>query len=182
MPGSSPGMTPFMLQRYGTNQPARRGPTYVTLLDRQGIDRRADAAGDRDRGRDEQELVGLVGGAVLAELLQLEDLAHGHAHDRDGDPVPGLVDAVLALVRPHLAAPGVGGERRKLGALDPLQGLEGEARRVAARIAVPAAELLAALHLAGAHDHVIAALELDLLRLGAIVEVLAGDAIAVVEA
>src|SRR6185437_13283906 len=77
------------------------------LLDRQRIDRRADCAGDRNRRRDEQEFIDLVGGAVVRELLELEDLAHGHPHDRDRDPVPGLVDAVLAFVWTHLAAPGV---------------------------------------------------------------------------
>src|SRR6186713_3384185 len=113
----------------------RPGMTASPSLDRQRIDRRADRAGDRDRRGDEQEFVSLVGGAIVAQLLQLENLAHGHAHDRDGDPVPGLVDTLLALVRADFAAPGVGGERRQFRALDPFQGLEGEARRVAARIA-----------------------------------------------
>src|SRR4051812_11209950 len=99
------------------------GPSF----DRQRIDRRADRTGDRDGRRDEQKLIGLVGGAILAQFLQLENLAHGHPHDRNGDPVPGLVDALLALVRAHLATPCIGRERGKLGALDPLQSLEGEA-------------------------------------------------------
>src|SRR4029079_12475573 len=90
-------------------------------------------------------------------------------------------DALLALVRPHLAAPSVARERCELGPLDPLQGLEGEARRVAARIAVPAPELLAALHHAGADDDVVATLHRDALLLRRLVEVLAGDAVAVVE-
>src|ERR1700682_1138102 len=50
------------------------------------------------------------------------------------------------------------------------------ARRGAARIAVPAAGLEAALHLPGAHDHVVAALDRDALRLGSLVEIRAGDA------
>src|SRR4029079_19668210 len=155
--------------------------TASPSFDRQRIDRRTDRPGDRDRRRDEQELISLVGGAILAQFLQLENLAHGHPHDRDGDPVPGLVDALFALVRPYLAAPGVARQRRELGALDPLQGLEGKARRVAAGIAVPAPELLAALHLSGADDDVVAALHGDALLLCGLVEVLAGNAIAVVE-
>src|SRR5262249_58677373 len=64
-------------------------------LDRQGVDRRADRTGDRDRGGDEQELVDLVGRAVVGELLEIEDLAHGHADDRDRDPVPALSPTAL---------------------------------------------------------------------------------------
>src|SRR6185312_17337772 len=94
-------------------------PTLLTCassLDRQRVDRRTDRAGDRDCRRDEQEFVNAVRSAVVGQFLQLKDLAHGHAHDGNRDPVPGLVD-VLALgdlIRPHLAAPGVGGERGKL--------------------------------------------------------------------
>src|SRR5664279_5007776 len=150
--------------------------TASRSLDRQRVDRRADRAGDRDRRRHEHELVDLVGGAIVGELLEIEDLAHGHAHDRDRDPMPGLVDALLALVRAHLAAPGIAGKRRQFGALDPFQRLEGEARRVAARIAVPAAGLDAAFHLAGAHDHVIAALERDALLFRRLVEIGTGHA------
>src|SRR6185312_6255023 len=144
-------------------------------------DRRADRAGDRDRGRDEQELVDLVGGAVVRQFLQLEDLAHGHAHDRDRDPVPGLVDAGLALVRPHLAAPGVAGERRQFGLLDEVECLEREAGGIAARIAVPTAGLLAALHHAGAHDDIVAAFERDVLLLRAREQIVIGDAVAVLK-
>src|SRR3954462_4342560 len=143
----------------------------ISSFDGERIDRRADRAGDRDRRRDEQEFVGLVGGAVVGKLLELEDLAHGHAHDRDGDPVPRLIDALLALVRPHFAAPGVGGERGKLDLLDEIERLETKARRVATRIAVPASGLLAALHHAGAHDDVVAALERDVLFFRRAVEV-----------
>src|SRR4029077_2073470 len=135
-----------------------------------------------DRWRNEHELVDLVGGAVLGEILEVEDLAHGHAHDRDGDPVPGLVDAAFGVVRTHLAAPGVARQRRKLGFRHPFQRLEGEAGRVAAGVTVPAPDLEATLHLSGAHDHVVAALDRHALRLGGVVEILAGDAIAVLEA
>src|SRR5215813_13390327 len=164
MPGTSPGMT-----------------WWVWLLDRQWIHRAPDRAGDRDRGCDEHEHVDLVGRAVVGELLEIEDLAHGHAHDRDGDPVPRLIDAGLGLVGAHLAAPRIRRERGELDPLDPFQCLEREAGRVAARIAVPAARLLAALHLPGAHDHVVAALHRDALLLRGLVEVRAGDAVAVLE-
>ena len=64
---------------------------------------------------------------------------------------------------PHLAAPGVARQRGELGALDPLQRLEREARRVAAGVAVPAAGGELGFHLAGAHDDVVAFLQLDFL-------------------
>src|SRR5262249_60299337 len=95
--------------------------------------------------------------------------------------MPGLVDAAFGVVRPHLAAPGVAGERGKLGARHPFERLEGEAGRVPARIAVPAAGLEAALHLAGAHDHVIAAVDGHLLSLGGAGEIVTGDALALIE-
>src|SRR5215813_2191708 len=154
MPGTSPGMT-----------------WWVWLLDRQWIHRAPDRAGDRDRGRDEHELVDLVGRAVVGELLEVENLAHGHAHDRDGDPVPRLVDARLGLVRPHLAAPGIGGKRRELDPLDPFQRLEREAGRISPGVAVPALRRDAALHLPGADDHVVAALHLHVLLLRGLVEI-----------
>src|SRR5262249_50124216 len=160
---------------------AGRRRTGDALCDRQRVGGRADRAGDWDRRRHEHELVDLVGGAVLAEVLEIEDLAHGHAHDWNGDPVPGLVDAAFGVVRPHLAAPGVAGERGELGAGDPFQRLERKAGRVAAGTAVPAAGLEAALHLAGANDDVVAALDAHPLRPRGAVEVFAGDAIAVVE-
>src|SRR5437879_4060812 len=106
---------------------------------------------------DEHELVDVVRRAVRGELGEVEDLAHRQAHDRDRDPVPGLVDARLGLVRPHLAAPGVGCDRGNLPAVDPLERLEREPRRIAARIAVPAAGGELRLHLPGAHDDVVAA-------------------------
>src|SRR6266581_2994644 len=151
------------------------------LFDGKRVGGRPDRAGNRDRRRDEQEFVNFVGGAVLGELLHVEDLAHSHSHHRDRDPVPGLVDAGLGLVGPHLAAPGVACEGRELGALDPLQRLEGEPRRVPSRIAVPAARFQLRFHLSGAHDDEVAALHLYVLRFGRAVEVGAGDGVAVLE-
>src|SRR3990172_9131634 len=106
-------------------------------LYRQRIRRRADGPGDRQRGRDEHELVGIVRRAVLAEFAEVEDLAHGEAHDGDGDPVPGLIDAWLGLVGPNLVAPGVGGDGGDLITLYPLQRLERQPGSVPARVTVP---------------------------------------------
>src|SRR5262249_56133110 len=91
--------------------------------------------------------------------------------------MPGLVDSAFGVVRPHLAAPGIACEGRKLGACHPFESLEGKAWCVPARIAVPTPNFEAALHLAGAHDHVVAALDGHALRLGGVVEILAGDAL-----
>src|SRR5580698_24361 len=144
----------------------------MASLDGQWISRRADCASNGNGRRDEHEFVDAVGGAVLGKVFQVEDLAHGHAHDRDRDPVPRLVDATFGVVRPYLAAPGVAGERGKLGFGDELERLKGKARCVAARITVPASGLETALHLAGAHDDVVAALERDLMLLRGQIEVL----------
>src|ERR1035437_1881995 len=64
--------------------PGTPGMTASPSFDRQRIDRRADRAGDRNGRRHEHELVDLVGGAIVGELLEIEDLAHGHAHDQIG--------------------------------------------------------------------------------------------------
>src|SRR5207302_8983155 len=124
---------------------------------RQRLGRRATRAGDRQRRRDEQEFVDAVRRAVRGEVGDVEDLAHGKTHDRDRDPVPGLVDAGLGLVRPHLAAPGVARDRGNLPAVDPVERLERKPRRITARIAVPATGGELRLHLPGAHDDVVAA-------------------------
>src|SRR5581483_6091435 len=150
------------------------------LFNRLRIDRRAGAAGDDQRWPAEEELVDAVFGAVLGELLEIEDLAHAQAHGRDHHPVPGLV-GFLGLVRPHLDAPGVRADRGDLLLLAPVAILELHARRIAAGIAAPVALLLAALHLSGAHDDEVATADLDVLILGAFVEFVIGDAFAVLE-
>src|SRR5215213_762653 len=165
----------------GTRPAMTKKGLRAPLLNRQRIDRRSDSARDRYCRRDEQKFVHGVGGAIVGQVLDLENLAHGHAHDRDRDPVPRLVDARFRFVRPHLAAPGVACERRQLGALHPLQGFERKTGRITTRITVPAAELLAALHLAGANDDVIAALQLYLLLACRAIEVIARDAVTIVE-
>src|SRR3989475_3223765 len=110
---------------------------YTTLFrslrwlsfDRQWIGGRAHGAGDGNRRRDEHELVDAVRRAVPGEVGEVEDLAHRQAHDRDRDPVPGLVDARFGLVRTHLAAPGVGCDRGNLPAVDSVERLERKPRR-----------------------------------------------------
>ena len=95
--------------------------------------------------------------------------------------MPGLVDAAFGVVRPYLASPGVACERREFGACHPFEGVERKARCISARIAVPAPDLEAALHLAGAHDDVVAALDGHPLRFGCAVEILAGDTVTILE-
>ena len=63
--------------------------------------------------------------------------------------------------------------------LTPVAVLEFHTRRIAAGIAAPFFLRKAALHLAGAHDDEIAAADLDVLRLGAGVEFVVGNAVAV---
>src|SRR5262249_54440161 len=121
------------------------------LLDSLRIDGRAGAAGD-DQGRAaEEELVDLVGGAVLGKLLEVEDLAHAQAHGRDHHPVPRLVGPV-GLVRAHLDAPSIGADRRPLLDVAPVAVLEPDAGRVTAGIAAPLAFGEAAFHLPGTNN------------------------------
>src|SRR5215467_12358047 len=156
--------------------PIRYSPLAIRKLLFNGlrVDRRAGAAGDDQRRAAEEELVGAVLGAVLGQLLEIEDLAHAQAHGRDHHPVPRLV-GFLGLVRPHLDAPGVGADRGDLLVLAPVAVLELDARRVAAGIAAPLALLHAAFHLAGAEDHEVALADLDVLRARTLVELLVGD-------
>ena len=92
--------------------------------------------------------------------------------------MPGLL-RLGAFVGTHLAAPGVGADGGNLVVLDPLVGLEAQARRVATGITLPLAERQAVLHLAGAHDHEVAAFDLHALFFGAGVEIGIADAVAV---
>src|SRR5581483_1165249 len=150
----------------------------VPLLDGLRVDGRAGAAGDDEGGAAEEELVHLVAGAVLGQLLEVEHLAHVKAHGRDHHPVPGLVD-VLGLVGAHLHPPGVGADPGHLVRVEPVAALELEARRVAAGIAAPVAAPVAGLHLAGADDDEVASADVDLLRRSAGIEIVVGDALPV---
>src|SRR6266568_161883 len=149
-------------------------------LDRLRVDWRAGAAGDEERRAAEEKLVDAVLRAVLGEFLEIEDLAHAQAHGRDHHPVPGLV-RLFGLVRPHLDAPSVGADRGHLLLLAPVAVFELDAGRVAPGVAAPLAFLQAALHVAGADDHKVAAPDRDLLLLGAGVELVVGDGFAVLE-
>src|SRR5215510_10053272 len=144
------------------------------------VDGRAGAARDDQRRAAEKELVDAVLVAVLGQLLEIENLAHAQAHGRDHHPVPRLV-GLLGLVRPHLDAPGVSADGGDVLLLAPVAVLELHAGRVAARIAAPLLLGEAALHLAGADDDEIAAAYLDVLLLGALVEFVVGDGLAVLQ-
>src|SRR5690606_16377070 len=128
----------------------------------------------------EEELVAAIGGAVLSELPQVEDLAHAEPDHRDHHPVPGLA-RIARLVRTHLAAPGVETHGGDLALVNPVACLEGETRSVASRVAPPAARVEPLSHLAGPHDHEVPGPYLHALRGGGVVEVLRGDGHAVLQ-
>src|SRR5262249_57037099 len=89
----------------------------------------------------------------------------------DCDPVPGLEHVRLGVVRADLDPPGVAADARDLPAMDPVQRLEGQARRGTARIAAPLALSQAILHLSRADDHKVGASYLDALRTRGPIEV-----------
>src|SRR6202041_2057457 len=142
------------------------------------IDRRAGAAGDDERRAAEEELVDAVGVAIFRQLFHIEHLAHGQPHGRNHYPVPGLID-FRGLVRPHLDAPGVGADRGDLLLVTPIAILEPHARRRSARIDAPVLLAQTPLHLAGAQNDEIAAPDLDFRLLGAFVELVVGNRLAV---
>src|SRR5499427_857377 len=154
--------------------------TPTASLDRLRIDRRAGAAGDDQRRPAEEEFVDAVPGAILRQILEIKDFAHAQSHGRNHHPVPGLV-RFRGLVRPHLDAPGIRADGGDLFVLAPVAILEPDAGRVAAGVAAPFLLLEAALHLSGANDDEVAAADLDLLLLGAPVELVVGNAFAVLE-
>ena len=73
-----------------------------------------------------------VSRAVCRKAFQIEDLAQQQAHINQGDDVEWL-EHLGRLVRPHLRAPGVGGDAGEVEPLDPFRCVDCEARRVAAR-------------------------------------------------
>ena len=77
-------------------------------LYRQCIKRRADSTCDGQRRRGKQELVNAVPGAVMADRFEIPDLAERDAHMHQRNDVQRLEQ--VDLVRPDLAAPGVGGD------------------------------------------------------------------------
>ena len=87
------------------------------------VDGGADGAGDGQRRGGEPEFVHAVGGAVGGERVEVPHLADEQADVRDGDLVQRL-EGVVELVGPHLEAPGVGGDRGDLGAVQPAGGGE----------------------------------------------------------
>src|SRR5215475_3177955 len=155
-------------------------PTPMASLDRLRIDRRAGAASDDQWRSAEEELVDAVAGAILRQILEIEDFAHAQPHGGNDHPVPGLV-RFRGLVRPHLDTPGIRADGGDLFVLAPIAILEPDAGRVAAGVAAPFFLLETALHLAGANDDEVAAADLDLLLLGALVELVVGNGFAVLE-
>src|SRR2546423_7748521 len=147
----------------------RFGPRPMASFDCLRIDRRAGAAGDDQRRSAEEEFVDAVLGAVLRQILEIEDFAHAQPHGRNHHPVPGLV-RFRGLVRPHLDAPGIRTDGGDLFVLAPIAILELNAGRVAAGVAAPFLLRQAALHLSGANNDEVAAADLDLLLLGASIE------------
>src|SRR4029077_14881204 len=85
------------------------------------------------------------------------------------------------FVGPHFAAPRVGTNCRKILAPNPLGGLKSQARSIAAGVSSPIAGIEATLHLSGTHNYEIAALDLDALRGGALLELVVSDGVAVFE-
>src|SRR5262249_2079254 len=79
----------------------------------------------------------------------------------------------LSVVRADLDPPGVAADARDLPAMDPVQRLEGQARRGTARIATPLALPQVILHLSRADDHEVGASYLA--ALGARGPLAAGD-------
>src|SRR6516162_1494006 len=154
--------------------------TPTASLDRLRIDRRAGAAGDDQRRSAEEELVDAVVGAILRQILEIEDFAHAQPHGGNDHPVPGLV-CLHGLVRPHLDAPGIRADGGNLFVLAPVAVLELDAGRVAAGVPAPFLLLEATLHLAGANDDEVAAADLDLLLLGALVELVVRNGFTVLE-
>src|SRR5262249_22063586 len=92
--------------------------------------------------------------------------------------MPGLV-GILGLVRADLDAPGIGADRGDLFVLAPIAIFELHAGRIAAGIAAPVLLGETALHVAGADDDEIAAPDRHVLVLGAFVEFVIGNALAV---
>src|SRR5215813_9166217 len=154
--------------------------TPTASLDRLRVDRRAGAAGDDQRRPAEEEFVDAVVGAILRQILEIEDFAHAQPHGRNDHPVPGLV-CLRGFVRPHLDAPGIRADGGDLFVLAPIAILELDPGRVAAGVTAPFLLLEAALHLSGADDDEVAAADLDLLLLGALVELVVGNGFAVLE-
>src|SRR2546430_11894119 len=140
------------------------------------IDRRAGAAGDDQRRSAEEEFVDAVLGAILRQILEIEDFAHAQPHGGNDHPVPGLV-RFRGPVRPHLDAPGIRADGGDLFVLAPVAILEPDAGRVAAGVAAPFLLLEAALHLSGANDDEVAAAPLGLLLLCAWVELVLGKSL-----
>src|SRR5215831_1439597 len=92
--------------------------------------------------------------------------------------MPGLV-GIFGLVRADLDAPGIGADRGDLFVLAPIAIFELHAGRIAAGIGAPTLFGETALHLTGADDDEIATADRYVLVLGAFVEFVVGNTLAV---
>src|SRR5215469_5103172 len=92
--------------------------------------------------------------------------------------MPRLV-GFLGFVGPNLDTPGIRADRGDLLLLAPIAIFKFHTRCVATRIAAPVLFSAAALHLAGADNDEIAAADRDILVLGAFVEFVVGNALAI---
>src|SRR4051812_7272270 len=117
--------TPAAARRIAVAAPARPPPTTRTLftagiseapLYGDGVHGGADRARDGQRRGGEPEVVTAVDRAVGGQRVQVPHLADEQADVRDGHLVQWL-ERLVELVRPHLEAPGVGGQAGDLGAV-----------------------------------------------------------------
>ena len=86
---------------------------------------------------------------------------------------------IIGLIGSHFAAPGVGAYGGDLFLVYPLRRFKGESGCFTAGIAAPLFGFQALFHLAGAHNHKIAAFDGDTLRLGAGIQIIVGDGFAI---
>src|SRR4051812_27979812 len=141
--------TPRLARWIAVAVPARPLPTtrtlftagiWVLLLDGDGVDRRADGTGDGQGGGGEEEVPDPVGRAVGGQRIEVPQLTQEQPHVGDADLVQRL-EGDVELVRPHLEAPGVGGDAGDLGVVQPVGGGERQPGGGAAGVVAPAASL-----------------------------------------
>src|ERR1700691_2724002 len=157
-----------------------REPPRRILFVRWGLERRTGPASDDERRAAKEELINPVSRAIFRQFLEVKHLAHGETHGRDHHPMPRLVD-FHGLVRPYLDAPSVGADRGDFLVLAPIAILEFDPGRIAARVGAPLLLMKTALHLPGAQDDEITAPDFDILLLGAFVEFVVADRLAILE-
>ena len=91
-----------------------------------------------ERGSAEHELIRPVGGAILGQGVEIEDLAEPQAHVDDEDDVQGL-GYVGRLVGPNLETPGVAGDSGDVPFGHPGDAVEAQTRCISTGIVAPCA-------------------------------------------